>query len=763
MIAQAIAHFIVAFILNVDNLAVGWVGFQGLILTILLVSNLAINFWDTKLRFKELLMKSEQILSLVEKCSRDKQLLRQWRRHSWNLANTKMLFTPKSPCLHQTLAYRDESCLNLPDYLLVKDDIIHLYPGEKAPGDCIRLSMLCEGGEVSSASEKNVPQRLILQEGQIYHGKDIEVPKMNNELDNSLNVDDDVRPKPDKKNMMMEFSHAKLKKATKGADFMMLSTPYIKSLRISLQRSHKRPVNSVEKECFIVSRKYFETFVIPSVFLLSTVVTAIHYGYLDLTDSDQKIKTISIAYLLLRPSLTIMPFLPWMFPCFWLAVNAYGSARILCCGEAQREKSKKQQAQTIDSSGDDFNYSPNWPSKGGDHSLTTNLKMSENLLATPTAAGSSENKHDEDDLHDLRSNIRFTTIFRVFLDLIMGKSGHVWRSSSLLQVLGCLTSLCCIDKVGVLSWSNPTPEKVFILTKNNTQEWSQVSQNQRDHLDETQSHNQDATERVNQQRLLPTSNDDGQLTSNDRMKTSITVLQDDQISSNNNSAQIKQVSSVKHSAHPEILDVSQASQCFRGTSYETAMLQLQGRLQFDDPNWGKYINNLKSLGLTILMNNCCEKSFGDYFRFYKHISYESILRCNLTPVVKRRCLCGLARLIGFSKEAVENYKYIKQLGIYKLIDPRSVNKGKLVSSLENTTRLKLPFPNMICNIHQDVTTGGYQVFSSGTADVIVDACVGTGMASNLFQLMNLLGKKYSTSIIALVLHHTVLRLHIHHL
>lgn len=30
---------------------------------------------------------------------------------------------------------------------------------------------------------------------------------------------------------------------------------------------------------------------------------------------------------------------------------------------------------------------------------------------------------------------------------------------------------------------------------------------------------------------------------------------------------------------------------------------------------------------------------------------------------------------------------------------------------------------MICNIHQDVTTGSYQLFSQGTADIILDACV----------------------------------------
>lgn len=705
MTAHAIAHFIVAYILDVDNLATGWVGFQGFILSALLIFNLSVNLWDTKLRFKELLMKSEQILVLIKRCTQDKYLLKQWKRYNWSSAHAKSLFIPKSPCVHQTLTYRDESCLNLPDYLLVKGDVIHLYPGERAPGDCVRVKAISKADRDRSS---NLNDDLLLQEGQIFHpvsskqhsDKILDIQKIGS-------ASEEMKQSSDEHNTLAQFNHARLKKAARGADFVMLSTPYIRSLRISLQRSHKRPVNSVEKECFIISRKYFETFVIPSVFILSTIVTAIHYGYLDLTDSDQKIKTISIAYLLLRPSLTIMPFLPWMFPCFWMAVNAYGSARILCCGEAQREKSYQK------ITGDDNHaFTSDLPFRGSNRANTTPLKF-ENLLATPTAAGSSENKHDEDELQDLRSDIKYITIFKVCIDLIRGKSGHVWRSSSILQVLGCLTSLCCIDKVGILSWSNPIPEKVFILERSLTDEAKPLIQQQRNSSNNVSSQNL-AEKSVNHQQQTFT-DETGEL------KNLLTVYQDDQVSNCNINVQSKHQSISLHK--PEVLDVSQSVNCFRGSNFDRALSQQHTRLQFDDLNWGKFIGNLKPLGLTIMMNNCCEKSFGDYFRFYKHISYESILRCNITPVVKRRCLCGLSKLIGFSNDVVGQYKYINQIGIYKLIDPSSIKKGRLASSLENTTRLKLPFSNMICNIHQDITTGGYQVFSQGTADIILDACI----------------------------------------
>lgn len=706
MVAQAVAHFIVAFVLEVENLATEWVGFQGFILTALLLLNLGVNLWDTKLRFKELLMKSVRISQLIDQCSRDKHLLKQWRQLSWQSARAKTLFAPKSPCIHETLTYRDKSCLKLPDYLLVKGDVIHLFPGERAPSDCVSLS--------AADSDKS---HISLRAGQIFQKVVSSQPEnCNPDAERSKVVPSERR----KRDIIMQFSHAKLKRANEGVDFLVLSSPYIESLRISLQRSHRRPVNSVEKECFIVSRKYFETFVIPSVFVLSTIVTAIHYGYLDLTDSDQKIKTISIAHLLLRPSLTIMPFLPWMFPCFWLAVNAYGSARLLCISETQRQRSASSYA-------DDVAQSPGASTKGSyGVAFSAGLQPKlENLLATPTAGESSENKHDEDELHDLSDSIDFCSVARTFLDLIWGRSGHIWRSSNLLQVLGCLTSLCCIDKVGILSWSNPTPEKVFTLTGCDDDSKNQmVSASTNTCPVKSSTVLGGESTPIDQQVVVG----DGDQPAPDSLLHAAAIgppLQDDQVSSARTSFLAGKHSASTNHTRAEILDVSQSANCFRGCSMDEASLNRHqcGRLQFDDLNWHKFIDNLKPLGLTILMNNCCEKSFGDYFRFYRHISYESILRCNLTPVVKRRCICALSKLIGFSKEAISNYKYMNQIGIYKLIDPSNIGGGKLVSNLENTARLKLPFSNMICNIHQDVTTGSHQVFSQGTADIILDASV----------------------------------------
>lgn len=704
MVAHVIAHFVVEFVLNVDRMATEWVGFQGFILTCLLVLNISVNLWDTKLRSKELLMKSENLSKMVKQCSEDKHLLRKWRSQNCPSDEVETLFVPNSPSVHRTLTYRDKTCSNLADFLLVRGDIIHLFPGERSPGHCVSL---LKDSDIDA-------ERVVLQDGQMYRPRITDNSKRDvTDFTSQQYVTTDPRMQS-----FLQSKHVKLKRATQGTDFMMLSTPYIKSLRLSLQRSLKRPVNSVEKECFTISRKYFETFVIPLVYTLSTIVTAIHYGYLDLTDSDHEIKTISIAYLLMRPSLTIMPFLPWVFPCLWMLVNAYGSARLLCCSNLQRRL-----VQTEPRGSSDLLV------RG--QQVDGRLNKMENLLSTPTAPSSSACKHDEDDLHDISVNIPLVSIFPTCLELIRGKGGHVWRSSSLLQVLGCLTSLCCIDKVGILSWPNPTPEKVLIMPESS--QTPLIVPFMTNHSEENvhEHDNEGVGQQLSGQYQLPPDNHNVQV-------DSYTLNPSIRGSSNFLSPPSKRTSNGHHK--PEILDVSINLGSYREIKSSSGYVW-HDNLQFDDLNWQKYLNCLKPLGMTILLNNCCTKSFNDYFRFYKHISYESFIRCKQTPVVKRRCMCGLSRLIGFTKSAVENHRFKKQMGLYRVTNPNSSKTDKLTSSFGSTNKLKFPFPNMTCNIHQDTITGCYQIFSQGTADILLNVCNEFWDGKNLIPLDDSTRKK----------------------
>lgn len=794
MAAEALVHIIVAFVLQVNHLTVRWVSLHGFVLLLLLLFNLAVNLWDTRLRHLELLMKAEKLLELIKNCTQNRDLLRQWKYYSWQSSKPHKIFVPQSPCIHQQLTYRDKSCVNLPVYLLVIGDIIRLYPGDKAPGQCmsIRQSQVNPSTIIESSSEQvrnaksmspgkqqsktfdnqtnqaNNNDVILLKEGELFTheivtGKKGEKrtkgrTKANN---NSGHCESQSRIIPsfikhdNESTVEKYFGQAKLKKATDGVDFVMLSTPYIQSLKVSLRRSHDRPLNSVEKECFTISRKYFETLVIPLVFLFSTLVTAIHYGYLDLTDSDHKIKPISLAYLLLRPALTIMPFLPWMFPSLWLIINAYGSARLLCCRSAQ----PTHHASQSHNCNGKLSHLACQQKDGSAFASDTGHSCN-----PPATDSTDNNKINDESLNELKSDIKFNKIFKVFLALITGQEGYVWRSSSLLQVLGSLTSLCCIDKVGILSWPNPSPEKVFFLTTDNNgdnyKRNSSISHNQQQRGVLIHSHSAPTSDMMQDDTSLDGL--DGNQLIHDGIQESGDLLDND-----NDAIETRQGQSLRqqhqqqfsqmNNCQVEVLDVTHNYNCDsyerdsqnnllkKTTATPSSVSNLQtsmaGMLQFDDSNWQRYLNNLKPLGLSILMNNCCRPSLSDYYRFYKHISSQSAIRGGYTPVVKRRCLCQISKLIGFSKSATSNYAYCNQLALFRLIDPELFKKGKLASSLQNTIGLKLPFPNMTCNVFKDTISGSYQIFSQGTADLILDSCAEYWDGQELYRLTDTIRKK----------------------
>ncbi|GBM65057.1 Transmembrane protein 94, partial [Araneus ventricosus] len=144
-------------------------------------------------------------------------------------------------------------------------------------------------------------------------------------------------------------------------------------------------------------------------------------------------------------------------------------------------------------------------------------------------------------------------------------------------------------------------------------------------------------------------------------------------------------------------------------------------IQFDDPNWKFYTDNLKPLGLGILLNTCNPKAQEHYTKFSDHIACESLYNESAVPVVNKRCLCELAKQIGFADSVVDFYELEQQIGIFRHVHPEIVQKGKLARSL-NFPRLKMPFPNMTCAILKDLHRGSNQLFSQGTADLILDAC-----------------------------------------
>lgn len=88
-------------------------------------------------------------------------------------------------------------------------------------------------------------------------------------------------------------------------------------------------------------------------------------------------------------------------------------------------------------------------------------------------------------------------------------------------------------------------------------------------------------------------------------------------------------------------------------------------VHFDDTLWKKYLSSLKPLGLAILLNTCNLDTQEHYTGFCSHITCEAMYNEHLVPVTNRRCLCALAREMGFMDQALKVFNLEQQLCTYR--------------------------------------------------------------------------------------------------
>lgn len=168
--------------------------------------------------------------------------------------------------------------------------------------------------------------------------------------------------------------------------------------------------------------KYIQQWGLLSAFLVTVGVGVLRLYDWALTDQDNPHNTKWQHLLLEGPISAILPILPLAFPVIWISMNLWGVARLHSFLRLPKS---------------------NWPNG-------KEKKSFEEDLDTPT--------YDYEDVPIQRANV-----FRNWIQLWKGDSELLGRSSNVVQVLGSITALCCVDKKGILSWPNPTAEKMFFL------------------------------------------------------------------------------------------------------------------------------------------------------------------------------------------------------------------------------------------------------------------------------------------------------------
>ncbi|XP_070186267.1 transmembrane protein 94-like isoform X2 [Littorina saxatilis] len=555
-----------------------WLAVEGVVLLVTMMINVLLTVWNGYKWRRESLHLSEQLLNMIEKCSKS---------NSWTVKSYSDLNTPMSPCISLQWTLRDGQLVNLPQSLLVKGDIIHLRPGHKAPARCEEIEPDHEG--------LTCP----LQQGDVYapeqdvsEGEGAVGPKGRKPL----------KPKP----------------------FRILDSPVAENFRLVLSGQVERPLSVLTNECHRVVYVWLTQRLLPACVLLVLLINALRFVYLP--DSSGHWTEM----FLVLPVHAILPLVPLTFPLLWIIVNTYGQVRILAA-----------------------------------------FHVAKTFKAWPLGSMSSLGSFSTISVEEARVDIDWRTVVSCFLAVMRGRAEVPCSNFDLLHALGSVTSLCCVDKKGILSWANPSAEKVFFF-----------SSSARECLKLT------VTEAGDAKGLAVTS--------------SSSKIQDLRRKKQ------KKITRNEMPGRVEVLDLTHDTKdAFK--------------VFFDDPEWKKHLDCVKPLGLSILLNTCNASTADWYTQFSDHVGCEALQKEETVAVINRRCLCQVARQIGFSDQALEMFNVEKVFGIYRQVPAEEAEKERLQRA-KSFLYHKIPMPNFCSVIVKDKATGMFQLLTQGTADIVLDSC-----------------------------------------
>ncbi|XP_043940880.1 transmembrane protein 94 isoform X2 [Protopterus annectens] len=345
-----------------------------------------------------------------------------------------------------------------------------------------------------------------------------------------------------------------------------------------------------------------------------------------------------------------------------------------------------------------------------------------------------------------------------FVSVIKGASRTLSYSSSLLQNLGSVTVLCCVDKQGILSWPNPSPETVLFFSgrseplhdsQNDLQEDLSVRSFciQENELEKDEPQEEDAllketcidsVQITNEQEPSnpPKSCDtQGQKKANRRNKHS----SGSNVSFSKDTEGGKEDQTVACEDNEDLGCEAEDYVC----DYRLEMLSLSqdqqnpSSIQFDDSNWQLHLTSLKPLGLNILLNLCNAGVTEQVCRFADHLSNIALQDTDgaVAPVHIPWGLCELAKLIGFTSGAKDLFKLKNHIVLYQL-PTNEITKETLPRKLSLVNRRQPPLSHMISLFVRGIASSSEEMLSHGTADIILEACTDFWNGADIYPLSN---------------------------
>ncbi|XP_037547478.1 transmembrane protein 94 [Nematolebias whitei] len=478
--------------------------------------------------------------------------------------------------------------------------------------------------------------------------------------------------------------------------FRVVRTPVLDLVQNSLEQALSRPVTVLDNERFTV-QSIITKLICPVVLVAFLLVNTIRFicGAPSLTPAMYNFLQLQL--------MGVLPILLLLFPVMWVLVNAFGEARVLA------EFSRASPAGLL-------------------------AKFSEDTLSSYTEVVSWQEL--------------LRCVWRHLVGVLKGESQTLCYTSSLLHTLGSVTVLCCVDKQGILSWPNPSPETVLFFSgrvepPHSSQDdlrddlsvnsyCRMEAENERDKAQEAEAllclSEEASIQLVEAPEPSETSHDTA------RSCETLKFRQPAHSRTKHHSG-----SNVSFSHDTEGGEDNQAQDFALGCpeteaedfvcDYHLEMLSLSQdqqnpvSIQFDDLSWQGHLPSLKPLGLNIMLNLCNATITQKLCHFSDHISNLALQESHgsVLPVYVPWGLCELSRLIGFTPGARELFKQETYLALYQL--PSGEKTKELTSRhLLYFIKRQPPISHLLSLCVRDSSSNNVQMLSHGSAELILEAC-----------------------------------------
>ncbi|XP_070783608.1 transmembrane protein 94 [Enoplosus armatus] len=493
--------------------------------------------------------------------------------------------------------------------------------------------------------------------------------------------------------------------------FRVVRTPVLDTVRNTLESALARPITVLDNERFTV-QSVITKLVCPVVLVAFLLVNTIRYF------CDAPSLTPPCFHFFQLQLMGVLPILPLLFPVMWVLLNAFGEARVLA------EFSRASPAGLL-------------------------AKFSEDTLSSYTEVVSSQEM--------------LRCVWRHLVGVLKGESQTLCYTSSLLHTLGSVTVLCCVDKQGILSWPNPSPETVLFFSgrvepPHNSQDDLRDDLSVNSYCRMETDEDRDEAQEVEALLCLPAepSTQQGEgpepsETSHDTARSSDNLRLLRSCQPAHTRVKHHSGSNVSFSHDTEGGEDDQDQDFAMGCpemeaedfvcDYHLEMLSLSqdqqnpASIQFDDLSWQCHLPSLKPLGLNIMLNLCNASVTQQLCRFSDHLSNLALQESHgsVLPVYVPWGLCELSRLIGFTPGARELFKQENHLALYQL---PSGEKTKEFTSrrLHYFTKRQPPISHLISLFVRDSSSNNVQMLSHGSADLILEACTDFWDGTDIYPL-----------------------------